>query len=104
MYKVMKICRLEKFIESHSAGLEFMIEENGKNISGGERQRICLARALLKNSPVLILDEATSALDSLTAKQIEEAILDMGEITVISVSHKIFPELIERYDEVIRFG
>ena len=104
VYKVMKICHLEKFIESHSAGLEFMSEENGKDISGGERQRICLARALLKTSPVLILDEATSALDSLTAKQIEEAILDMGEITVISVSHKIFPELIERYDEVIRFG
>lgn len=80
-----------------------MIEENGKNVSGGERQRICLARALLKEAPVLLLDEAMSALDSDTAFQIENNLLSMQGITMISISHKLFPELFEKYDGRIQF-
>ncbi len=81
-----------------------MIEENGKNISGGERQRICLARALIRRPSLLILDEATSALNSEMAHQIEENILGLEDMTVIAISHRIFPELQARYDGVIRFA
>lgn len=101
--EVLKLCCLEKFVEAQKEGLDFMIEENGKNVSGGERQRICLARALLKEAPVLLLDEAMSALDSDTAFQIENNLLSMQGITMISISHKLFPELFEKYDGRIQF-
>lgn len=101
--EILKLCCLEKFVAAQKEGLDFMIEENGKNVSGGERQRICLARALLKEAPVLILDEATSALDSATAFQIENNLLNMQGITMISISHKLFPELFEKYDGRIQF-
>lgn len=102
--RVIELCGLEEFVKSHEEAFEFMIEENGKNISGGERQRICLARALIRRPSLLILDEATSALNSEMAHQIEENILGLEDMTVIAISHRIFPELQARYDGVIRFA
>ncbi len=102
--QVLELCCLKNFVAEHENGLEFMIEENGKNISGGERQRICLARALLKEAPVLILDEATSALDGATALRIERNLLKLPDITVIAISHKLFPELLPEYDQRIQFA
>lgn len=99
---VLEICCLTEFVASHQDKLDFIIAENGGNISGGERQRICLARALMRRSPVLILDEATSALDSETALRIEKNLLDLEGITLISISHKLFPEVVERYDSTIK--
>lgn len=104
LHQVLKLCCLENFVNLHKEGLDFILEENGKNVSGGERQRICLARALLKSSPILVLDEASSALDAHTARRIEEGILNLPELTVIAVSHKLFPELLGKYDGVIRLG
>lgn len=101
--RVITLCDLQEFIESHEEALEFMIEENGKNISGGERQRICLARALIRRPSLLILDEATSALNSEMARQIEENILGLDATIVIAISHRIFSDLQEKYDGVIRF-
>ncbi len=101
--RVIALCNLEEFVASHEEAFEFLIEENGKNISGGERQRICLARALIRRPSILILDEATSALNSEMARQIEENILGLEDTTIIAVSHRIFPELREKYDSVIRF-
>ena len=94
-------CCLREFVDSHPEGLDFMIEENGKNISGGERQRICLARALLRKPEILILDEATSALDTATALEVENYVLGRPDMMVIAVSHKIFPETEVLYDAVI---
>ena len=70
-------------------GQNFIIDENGKNISGGEKQRICIARALYKNPEILILDEATSSLDIKIEKKILENIFqDFKLKTVIFISHK----------------
>lgn len=104
LQEILEICCLKHFVELHPGGLEFRIEENGKNISGGERQRICLARALLKGAPVLILDEAFSALDGVTALRIEKNLLSLPEITVIAISHKLFPEAVAMYDARIQLG
>ena len=70
------------------------LEERAENLPG---------TCLLKEAPVLILDEATSALDSATAFQIENNLLNMQGITMISISHKLFPELFEKYDGRIQF-
>lgn len=101
--EILRLCGLEGFVREHAGGLAFMIEENGSNISGGERQRICLAHALLRRPSILILDEATSALNSEMALQIEKNLLMLKDVTVIAVSHRIFPETYDTYDCVIQF-
>lgn len=93
---------LKKYIDSLYEGLDTMIGENGANCSGGERQRITIARALLRKTSVLIMDEATSSLDVDTARQIENALLANPNITVISITHKTDNNLLEKYDAVYR--
>ncbi len=92
---------LQKFIEELPKGLETVIEDNGRNISGGERSRIAIARALLNESEILILDEAFQSLDYDTARAIERTILDLPELTVVNVSHILIPENKGSYDELL---
>jgi ATP-binding cassette, subfamily B, heavy metal transporter len=85
-----KMAHLEKFIQSLPQGDKTLVGERGLKVSGGEKQRIAIARVLLKNSPILIFDEATSALDS----QSEAAILDaMREVatgrTTLVIAHRL---------------
>ncbi|MDF2804420.1 MAG: transporter related, partial [Anaerocolumna sp.] len=81
---------LTDFIDNLSDGLETTIYDNGKNISGGEKSRLVIARALLCKSSILFMDEAFASLDMSKAKEIEETILNLKDITVINVSHVIF--------------
>ncbi len=71
-------------------GFDSVVGDRGVKISGGERQRICIASAILKNTPILILDEATSALDSKSEKEIEKALKNiMKNKTVIAIAHRL---------------
>lgn len=92
---------LTKFVETLPRGLEMVIEDNGRNISGGERSRIAIARALLNESEILILDEAFQSLDYETARAIERTILDLPELTVVNVSHILIAENKNAYDEML---
>lgn len=92
---------LLKFIKSLDKGIDEKIGENGGRLSGGEKQRIAIARALIKNSSILLLDEGTSALDNETAYNIEKSILSLKDITSIVVTHKLMGEVLKRYDEII---
>ena len=91
---------LNDFVDKHPDKLERMILDNGKNISGGEKSRIAIARGLLQKARLLILDEALSTLDSQTAKAVEQTLLELKDVTVINVSHVIFEENKRYYDEI----
>lgn len=84
-----------------SDALEMMVSEGGSNLSGGERKRICIARALLRNTDVLILDEPLANLDSITASSIEEEILNIRDRTILVVSHQFSEKNIGMFDRVI---
>ena len=81
--------------------INYQVGENGSYLSGGQKQRIAIARALIQNRPILILDEATSALDASTSIEIENTILDMKGVTVLTITHNINAEILRRYDEII---
>jgi ATP-binding cassette, subfamily B, bacterial MsbA len=87
------------FIRETPDGLRTLIGENGLRLSGGQRQRLAIARALLKNAPVLILDEATSALDSESERQVQAALdtLMRGRTTIV-IAHRL--STIERADRI----
>lgn len=92
---------LTEFVRQKPEGLNSMLYDNGKNISGGERSRIVIARALLNKASILFMDEAFASLDMERAREIEKTILGLKDITVINVSHVIFQDTRELYDRVI---
>ena len=92
-------CSYDFIMNQLPNGFETIIGQTGSNVSGGQRQRLCLARALLKKPKILILDDSFSALDRITEAQIKENLKSLKDITKIVISQKV--SAIEDADEII---
>ncbi|OCH99146.1 multidrug ABC transporter [Legionella jamestowniensis] len=99
---ISKKAHCHEFISQLKEGYQTVVGERGIKLSGGQRQRIAIARAMLKNSPILILDEATSALDSLTEQYIQEALdVMMHNKTTIVIAHRL--STLSKMDRILVF-
>ncbi len=92
---------LKSVVERLEMGLETIVRENGNNFSGGEKQRIAVARALLLDKNLILMDEATANVDAFTAASIERIMIEDPRLTCVSVMHHFGVENIEKYDEIL---
>lgn len=89
LQRAVRIAQAKEFISSYKEGLDYRLEQGGKNLSGGQRQRLTIARALLANPPILILDDSLSALDYATDARLRQALrTECNNMTIIMVSQR----------------
>ncbi|CAF4393198.1 unnamed protein product, partial [Adineta steineri] len=82
--------QLKQLVRSHPDGLHLLVAESGTNLSAGERQLICVARAILKKSHILLIDEATANVDHVTDRMIQEVIADkFRDRTILTIAHRL---------------
>lgn len=101
--EAIKTSGLSDFVSNLDKGINTIIKEDGSNISGGEKKRIGIARALYKNGNVLLVDEPFSSIDKKTQEQIEKMLLSLEDKTILNISHSYDENFIRQYDYVIHF-
>jgi ABC-type multidrug transport system fused ATPase/permease subunit len=95
-----KRAHAHEFIHSLEHGYDTPLKEGGKNLSGGQQQRLAIARALVKQAPILVMDEATSSLDAVSENNIKQAINELrGQVTQVLIAHRL--STIEDADKII---
>ena len=99
---IIKRLKLTHLYESCGGNLNYLIQENGKNLSGGEKQKIALARAYVSNKKIFVLDESLSAIDADSAKDILNDLLSRKDITLIMISHGTEQSVLDRFTKVIQ--
>ena len=101
LFDVLKSVGLDRY--ANTQALDGIITESGSNFSGGEKKRICLARAMLRDTDVLVFDEPLANLDIATAERIEDLLLSIKNKTILVVSHQFTDEKLCDFDQVIDF-
>lgn len=97
--EAVRLAGLETFIKDQPDGWDTVLAENGRNLSGGQAQRIAMARAILRRCDLMLVDEATSSLDVATTCEVMDNLLDL-DCTVIMITHDIFGEYMKRFDRI----
>lgn len=98
--KAAKMANAHQFIIEFTDGYDTVVGEKGMSVSGGQRQRIAIARAILKNAPIMLMDEATSALDNESERAVNETLQNLkGRMTIIMIAHRT--STIQMADRVI---
>lgn len=93
---------VDLFLPEQKDGIKTMVGEDAKNLSGGQKQRIAVARALITEPKILIFDEGTSSLDLKTAYDIEDRLLNISNLTMITITHSSNSDLLKKYDHILR--
>ena len=108
MYKDFDSQRIDRAIMAagltqlvETKGSDYQCGENGKNLSGGEKQRVSIARAMLSNASILLADEATAALDTTNAQNVIRSILELKDMTRIVVTHSLNRQVLSQFDHII---
>ena len=97
----LRLSGVDRFLPGITDGADGICGEDGANLSGGQKQRIALARALIRKIDFMILDEGVSAIDVETANEIEQELLDMKDLTLLTITHRIKDGLLACYDRVL---
>lgn len=93
---------VDLFLSEQKDGIKTMVGEDAKNLSGGQKQRIAVARALITEPKILIFDEGTSSLDLKTAYDIEDRLLNISNLTMITITHNSNSNLLKKYDHILK--
>ncbi len=105
VYAAAKLAQIDDFVRALPDGYNTMVGERGLKLSGGEKQRVAIARTILKAPPILLLDEATSALDSHTEKEIQDALDRVSkDRTTVVIAHRLLDDRACRHDFGVRSG
>ncbi|KGO92895.1 ABC transporter ATP-binding protein [Flavobacterium subsaxonicum] len=100
IFDALKVANAYEFVVGHSEGLDYNIGDGGNNLSGGQKQRLSIARAVLKNPPIMILDEATSALDTESERLVQQALDNMMQNrTSVVIAHRL--STIQKADKIV---
>ncbi len=99
--RALRLSGVDKFLSYITDGVDGECGEDGANLSGGQKQRIALARAMIRSIDFLILNEGGSAIDVETANEIEQKLLDMEDLTLLTITHRIKDGLLGCYDKVL---
>lgn len=102
VHRALEKAGLSAFVDKLPDGLQTIVSENGQNLSGGEKQRIGIARVLLNKNPIMLFDEPTANLDEKNTRDIEEHIFAIPDRTIIMITHKTDEERLKRFDGVIQ--
>lgn len=81
--------------------MDYFLSGNGENLSGGEKEKIAIARALARGKEWLLLDEATAGMDSETFLSVESMLMKLDDVTCISITHRFYEEILKMYDAIL---